>query len=852
MICVENLTKIFKSKYKQECVAVDNISFDLPDSGLVFIVGKSGSGKTTLLSLLGNLDYLTSGEIIVDGNNFNELSENELSSYRNERVGFIFQDYHLIEELNIFDNIKLSLDLKGEKDDEKIITTLKKVGLEGYENRMPKELSGGEKQRVAIARAIVKNSNIILADETTGNLDEKTTYQILDILKELSKTKLVVIVSHDKQSSYKYADRIIELKKGKIISDLIAEDEVQNCYIKDRILYVKNMYDLSCEDKTFIANNSNEFSKIVNFERNFVKNSTNFNEKAAKKEIKNAKFSFKSKTKISLSFIKKRIAFTLLFSVCISLIMSILTLSGSIVKFDKNNVYEKELHKDDEMFLNYTKLVERDKKDEMNLRNPISEEEFLRFKNSDYSGEMYKLSNFRIGNFSIKDDNYNAALFQTSKLGKNPFISGTRGTLICNEIFLQEAFGIKDLFLAKAKIEDPAGFYITDYTADSILKLCKTKLSYDDICKNNLVPKNVISNVYINGIIKTNYQEKIGKQIKYILDHYDDESALTNFAQTKEYANYYDYMNNYLLIDYTFNENFIEDLKTSSINFSSRVVVNKKENIEGKKISFVYNEELKDDEIALSFDTKSSLANYIETDETTGDEYIDLSFNSIVDIDKSFSHRFKVCNSKLYYNFVSKNIKQELNELCLYFNEIYFENTLDSSKLNQIASTMNFVPLTIFRQTIDAMSYAVLAFGDVFQIIFFIMIVISLVLLVSYTLKYVKNSKYKIGVMKSLGTKNIDLVHIFSLDLLLVLISSIVLSICLSNVFVDLANVVLANSIQNLANESLFYKVDLLYLKPFYLLINSLIMIVIVFISFLVEVIKLRKIKPINIIKAKE
>ena len=246
MLEIKNLVKVFKSKSDEECIALDNVSFTLEDKGFVFVVGKSGSGKTTLLSLIGALDNITSGDIIVDNQSIKNLNNKDFAYYRNSKVGFVFQDYHLIDEMSIFDNVNIALKLQHKEDDQKVKDALKEVGLEGYENRYPKELSGGEKQRVAIARSIVKNPSIILADEPTGNLDEKTTVQILDLLKEISKKHLVLIVSHDIIEARKYADRIIVLKSGKITKNLIRNPDFKNqVKIKDKSLLLPIHKELS-------------------------------------------------------------------------------------------------------------------------------------------------------------------------------------------------------------------------------------------------------------------------------------------------------------------------------------------------------------------------------------------------------------------------------------------------------------------------------------------------------------------------------------------------------------------------------------------------------------------------------
>ena len=220
MISVVNLSKKYNSKNGIDCLALDNVFFTLPNTGMVFITGKSGSGKSTMLNILGGIDFATSGSVIVDGNEITTYDENELENYRNTYLGFIFQEFFLIDSLTVFDNVKLALDLMNISDDERVYEILKKVGLEGYENKYPRQLSGGEKQRVAIARAVVKKPKLLLADELTGNLDIENAKLVLDILKELSKEILIVVVSHNIEDANLYADRKIELSDGKVISDV--------------------------------------------------------------------------------------------------------------------------------------------------------------------------------------------------------------------------------------------------------------------------------------------------------------------------------------------------------------------------------------------------------------------------------------------------------------------------------------------------------------------------------------------------------------------------------------------------------------------------------------------------------
>ena len=289
MIEIKNLTKVFKSKNKEKTVALNNVSFNLPDKGMIFITGKSGSGKSTLLNMLGALDSMTSGDILIDGRSLKKLSNNQYSYYRNSEVGFIFQDFKLIENLTIFENINLALKLQQSENKEKILDVLDAVSLKGFESRYPKELSGGQKQRVAIARAIIKNPRLILADEPTGNLDEKTSTQVLELLKKLSKDFLVIVVSHDIIDARKYADRIINLSYGEVESDVIRNASYNNkVSINNGTLYLPINSIITDEEKEFINNNlkENNVSHIEQTDDVFIENTCKKSSKTTQKPFK--------------------------------------------------------------------------------------------------------------------------------------------------------------------------------------------------------------------------------------------------------------------------------------------------------------------------------------------------------------------------------------------------------------------------------------------------------------------------------------------------------------------------------------------------------------------------------------
>lgn len=220
MLEVRHLRKEYRTKKGVVTKALDDVSLTFAETGMVFILGKSGSGKSTLLNVCGGLDKADSGEIIIKGKSSNEFSGQDFDSYRNTYVGFVFQEYNILDEFTVEENIALALELQNKKRDKAIIDKiLADVDMTSFASRKPNTLSGGQKQRVAIARALVKEPEIIMADEPTGALDSKTGRQVFDTLKKLSETKLVLVISHDRDFAEQYGDRIIELKDGKVISD---------------------------------------------------------------------------------------------------------------------------------------------------------------------------------------------------------------------------------------------------------------------------------------------------------------------------------------------------------------------------------------------------------------------------------------------------------------------------------------------------------------------------------------------------------------------------------------------------------------------------------------------------------
>lgn len=244
MLKIEKLNKYFNKGKKSEIHVINDVNLELGETGLVALLGESGSGKTTLLNTIGGLDKVKSGNIYIDSKKITSKSSYKVDKIRNLNIGYIFQDYKLIDDKTVFENVAITLKLIGIKDKEEIKRrvnyVLEKVGIYRYRNRLAESLSGGERQRVGIARAIVKNPKILLCDEPTGNLDSKNSLEVMNIIKAISKERLVILVTHERNLAEFFASTIIEIADGKILSIKDNTHENNLDYQIDGKIYLKD------------------------------------------------------------------------------------------------------------------------------------------------------------------------------------------------------------------------------------------------------------------------------------------------------------------------------------------------------------------------------------------------------------------------------------------------------------------------------------------------------------------------------------------------------------------------------------------------------------------------------------
>lgn len=873
MIEIKNLTKIYKSKNTPKCIALNDLSFTLPDKGMVFVIGKSGSGKSTLLNMLGGLDNITSGEIVADGNKLSSFTPSDFNKYRSTYIGFIFQDYHLLDDLTIAQNIKLALDISNVKGKKIISETLKKVDLEGYEKRYPRELSGGQKQRVAIARALAKNPKLILGDEPTGNLDNKTSTQVLDLLKEVSKERLVVIVSHNLADADKYADRIIELHEGKILSDKERIDNYNNDFkIVDSTVYLPHYRDLSMlESKEFASAINNGVCEIIQNDNGFVAYEKK-NYSSEKVELSASKISNKSLAKLSKSFFSRRknnksitIIFTTFIFMLIAMLQSFYMFNPNVNKNDNNTdiILNKGSYTAFEQTLFSAPLY------------PVLDEEIDKFYDAGYEGNVYKLyntsllvlaSNHKI-NYGMNHD-YQRNFEQF-------YICETYGTLNCSEDYLVSKYGIdgKLNVLSGDLYNSKYGTIITDYVADSIIYYRpESYKSYADII--GTFPKNSKNTYgYISAIIDTNYEEKYKSIIsKYkSIQKEEYEELYLELCEDKLFEEFIKEAYSYLGIGYNFNPNYAQDIQSSDFNSNlllrhPTIISNSKEysTSDSGYIQFIGYE-------GSSFSKKENLeAGEIAFHVSTYNKLFGTSYNSY-NLDSFIPHKIRI---EMYINEDPKlglYLSEEFYIKCLvsstsiindedfkllskgnyYAYGLYFDNSEYSDLVISIGNDNSFYIKHINFDNIVFINKLVSIFKPFFLLILLLLFVALLVYLVSFGINNIKKNLYEIGIIKSLGGRTRDIGKIFISHVLLTGFLICVLSVIAAPTIIIIANNILIDSFQKVMSLYLF-DYSIINILPIWIAVDLFMVVVITFISAFLPMVFLYKIKPLEIIRAKE
>ncbi len=584
MLSIKNLTKVYKIKGGNDTLALDKVNIDFPEKGMVFLLGKSGSGKSTLLNLIGGLDFPSDGEIILKGRSSKDFSQSDFDSYRNTYIGFIFQEYNILNEFNVEQNIALAIELQGKKvSKEAVESLLEQVDLTGYGKRKPNTLSGGQKQRIAIARALIKEPNIIMADEPTGALDSKTGEQVFETLKKLSADKLVIVVSHDRDFAERFGDRIIELKDGKILSDQ-TKHLVESTPISDNVTIInehaikindakkltKKDFDQLYESiknsdgKVFISSgeNADKSMKVARISEDGKSDEFKETDKIELKQYDASKTTFiRSKmpinksTKMGLSSLKTkpvRLVFTMLLSV---ISFTMFGVASALMLYSPSHTYSEALKTTD-----YTS--ERLSK---HAKGKQIDQSFDENGNMTYESSYQTTEQTPFGVEEIKKLNNNKAGLVYIPIGELGSPAGFQAAKMKNKAnFYGTYYRIK--YLSDASEED---FNKLEYHLDGKFPVNKDEVLLPKVFGEMLVDSGYFSN--------NNYLELIGQKISFNISKLSNEMLISGFYDAGEVdTKYFEICNETTNLNQQEINNLKEDLNDYFTNsFNSVAFVNK-------------------------------------------------------------------------------------------------------------------------------------------------------------------------------------------------------------------------------------------------------------------------------------
>lgn len=885
MIKTDKLTKIYKTK-NSELIALNNVSFTLPDKGMIFVAGKSGSGKSTLINMLGGLDDITSGDVYVDGLNIANLSSSELDKYRNYYLGIIYQNYNLFENEKVIDNIKASSNIAGLKiDDSRIDEVLSELDLADIKNKYVKHLSGGQKQRVAIARALIKNPKIILADEPTGNLDTKTAKIIFSYLKKISETRLVVIISHDLKSAYDFADRILKISDGEITDDLIRNKDY--CFNGDDFVLLDEDSGVSEEDLDAINQQlKGSKYKIKKKQKLFINHEGSDEESVESINLKNKKHNLKPSLNIAFKLMKNNITSLVLTVLLAVIVIGLLSLSLSFTAFDGKAAVTSVTSKYDAK----TMILRKGYSFTYNSNN-INKDYLIETDLSDdrkvvenYTGNVYPIYSISIpiydfiidGSQTFRNLNYNQVYAQS-----------TLGVIGCDIEYIKHVFG-KDFELLAGSLfglEESIELIITDYIADGMI-YGNPSLESDDPNDpyQKLMGITHFDRYKIAAIIKTNYKEKYGVFLD-ALDRIKREPHNTFEIQTEMtsselFIDLQDDANSYLNFAYSINPNFLVDYRHDMATFgffinsvlSSSEYISTSQHVLSLQGTGTYAVnvdtyggyiELENNECILRAQIYNALFGTSVTSKDSPDFeekeiYIQsYGFDQNTAETPRYSFKVKIVDVENYPdNYIimrtNYNTLDELRKCSIY----QYGYAID--KISEAVEVYESVKPYYFYNTLNCFDAVfniiniISIFSDIFFIIAIVLIVVLFMVIVLHNLKVIKKEQYRIGVYKSLGYSNGLLTISVIINNIFIVLSIFILSWLFSYSMSFIANHYLQYGFAKYSNNTTYFDITLLTFKFKYTLYLNISIFVFTLLSSFIPLLAIRKIKPNRIINNAE
>lgn len=890
MIKVENLRKVYVSSSNNKCEALKGISFTLPQTGMVFICGKSGSGKSTLLNILGGLDKFTSGDIEINGVKFSNFTNSDYDNYRNKDVGFIFQDFCLINSLNIEENIKFSLDLQQKIDDGKIAKTLESLDLIGIEKRYPKELSGGQQQRVSIARALIKDPSLVLADEPTGNLDSKTSVQILNVLKEVSKENLVVIVSHNLDDALKYGDRIIELADGKIIQDIERNSKATHELIEGNVINLPLNGNLNENQIQEINNKIKDDNVIIKqAESDFVETVQPVCNVESKKPEKSKGLKMLSTLKLSKRM-SKGFGFGMITTILMaSLLIIILGFSQIFTWFNGESLLKDSVEKINSKMFVLQKGRTADNKYKTILTDRLVEatdSDIEKLYKNGYTGNVYKLYNTAMILNNTWQNSIESFRQQNiiSTINEG-YAKYGYGVLECDEDLLIDLYGQNGklkILSGNLDADNPRQLIVTDYFADCMLHFNQKLVSTTEDKYAELTTRTTLDNhnFSIKAIIDTNYETEYASIFKEFEDFYksttlaERKAKLEELKESELFIHFCDEVQSYLAIGYYFGNDYISNCMNNETLIGMRARTSNSEFFDengkillsAQQTSFYQNSYYLPDDVTLApdevyvcasvynslFGTKVSYKNQEEFKERTitiknykaaRDEFDEPIYTLTLKI-----KGLVTANS---LGFVAhKDVYKIIKETSCVPYALYFDNQDSIVNMSDEFTEMNYYSNHQYLKTIYQILKVVEVFSDVFLIILIALSIACVIILMSVGLRSVKRRMYDIGVMRALGCKNKQIGLMFTMQILFVGVITCAISIigiiCLDGV---VNNLLLTSMSKFMGLNENFLTLTLIQFNPLIILIILGLVLLITILATVIPFIAIRRIKPIKIIR---
>lgn len=889
MIVVKNLTKVYKTR-RREVRALNNVSFTLPDTGMVFIVGKSGSGKSTLLNMISGLDSFDSGKIIAGGNSIDSMSSRKREKYLGSYIGYIFQDYRLIEDFTVSQNVALAADISDSKlSADKFI---KLVGLSGYENRLPGELSGGQKQRVAIARALVKNPKVILADEPTGNLDHSTTKEILDILKAISKRTLVLVVSHNLRDADKYADRIIELADGKIISDRSRIDGYVNKFnINDGYVHLPHHKDLQKAEIGELLRHG-KFSKGIKQDEGGFAPTSEVENRAEKDVFHNKKMSAKNVFKFFSIFFKRKFISKAATVFMAAVILSVFYVIQALTFYDTSTAIMDTL-----VNANSPSVIVQASSGNLSTDKYVarmSEESIARLDEA-YDGNMYRLYSEYI---YTHPDGGGEGMVVSAQNTIGFYSRITVGTLNTTEEYAKKLLGVDELVVLCGTLDKtdehykPYGVAITDYIADSIIanNVMKDPLYIFDTSTGRqktieelyaqIIGERTVAREksYINAIIDTNYEQE-HSDVKDYLSGLTSESNLEDVRTNPLYLEFVTDVTERYNIAYSFEENYYEAFtdyiteKASTGDNSKRAVVRFfaffiKDSKYGGTTSYVLavsdKYDLKDGEIVMgltAYNSVSTTENKItsaelsqknkelaESPEQLG--FAQMESGAVKEIINYEDLLVTKLDSSSYI-YVNENTFKKLLRYNTFTYSVYLDDPVEAKQVSGVIDECKFSICSGLVGNVHFIRRCIQIFEKFFGIIMIFILSACVLFLINFGIKSIRSNIYEIGVIKAMGGIKRDISKIFISQSLLLGVFILIATFFGMQIGAALANEVFLASLSLVTNSN-FYGISAIDFYPLVALADIGIALALVIVAAIISNFTIDRLNLISILKAKE